>query len=593
MSEAAELQRVAFDWKHPSTLHARRNSMNGLFALVSVSLMVASCATAPVHKQQRVHHPGTLSSWLNGRLSVATGDGLVGSLAHGREKNEPPASALAEPVDGTAVLGNRWLSAAKSTGPDEAKQDREGEPHLARGYWPQWRGPDRSNLSQEKGLLQQWPAGGPPLLWKAVGLGNGIAPVSVAGGRIYTSGYHQGGEFAIALDEQSGLCLWTAYLGASVPEDGIHRLMRWLSQRAATVDDDRLYYVTALGELVCLQAADGKALWRKSYTRDFGARRPRWTFCDCPLVDGDRLLCTPGAREAAVVALNKKTGEVIWKAAVPGNSQSGYAPLMVAEVGGIRQYLAFLSQGLVGVAAGDGKLLWHYDRISNGTTNSHAPLVRDNLIFCANGYNAGIALLKLVPKNREIQVEELYFQKFLVSSVQDSSVPVLVGDYAYDLGRTGMLLCTEMKTGKLLWEAKGPRRGRGSLTYADGHLYVRYSNGMMTLVAATPKAFVEKGAFPVPGNGKALGATAPAISGGPVSGNALGATAPVIAGGRLYLRENETLFCYDIRSSALRQPPREPRSIVLPPPSVPESNLALFAHRSSMCLPLAIYRPRW
>lgn len=185
------------------------------------------------------------------------------------------------------------------------------------GHWPQWRGPDRTNVSKETGLLAEWPEGGPPLQWKVEGIGEGIASVSIADGRIYTVGYVEGGEYAIALDQRSGEKVWATRIGAAVQE---HPLMRWLSQRSPTVDSGRVYVIRADGDLVCLQATDGVELWRKSYPNDFAAGRPIWGFCDYPLVDDDKLICAPGSPETGVAALNKYTGEVIWRTKIPGGS---------------------------------------------------------------------------------------------------------------------------------------------------------------------------------------------------------------------------------------------------------------------------------
>ncbi len=233
------------------------------------------------------------------------------------------------------------------------------------GDWSQWRGPDRTNGSTETGLLKEWPKEGPPLVWKAQGLGQGVPPISVAAGRIFTLGYRGPDEFAIALAARDGKPLWSTRVGLSVPEAGG---MRWLSQRSPTVDGDRLYAVTVHGELVCLGVRDGKERWRKSYPKDFGGQSGPWGFCDFPLVDGDKLICTPGGDTATVVAVNKKTGEVLWQCAVPGaptategpGVASAYTATVVAEVGGIRQYLNQFSHGTVGVAARGGKFLWHY-----------------------------------------------------------------------------------------------------------------------------------------------------------------------------------------------------------------------------------------
>ena len=222
------------------------------------------------------------------------------------------------------------------------------------GDWPQWRGPDRSGRSAATGLLQEWPKEGPPLLWKAEGLGTGFAPVSAVGRRLYCLGYRQGDEYVFALDRGTGTEVWATRIGTAVKEAPG---MRWLSQRAPTVDGERLYATSAYGDLVCLEADQGKELWRKNYPADFGGKRTSFGYCDYPLVDGDRLICTPGGPTATLAALDKRTGAVIWKAAVPGGDAADYSPVVVAEAGGVRQYVQLLSRGLVGVAAQDGRFM--------------------------------------------------------------------------------------------------------------------------------------------------------------------------------------------------------------------------------------------
>ena len=292
--------------------------------------------------------------------------------------------------------------------PQDVSETRAG------GNWPQWRGPQRTNVSTETDLLKQWPAGGPPLLWQAEGLGEGVSSVSIAGGRIYTLGYRDGNEYAIALDEKNGTKIWDARIGPAVKEAGI---MRWLNQRTPTVDSDRLYVVTTSGELICLETAGGVEIWRKSYTVDFEGNKARYGYCDFPLIDGEKLICTPGGPTATMVALNKRTGEVIWKSAVPGENRTAYSTTVVAEVGGIRQYLNYLYHGLVGVAATDGRFLWRYDANADRFGNVYTPIVRGDLVFSPVSFGArphGSALLKLLPVGNGIKVEEQYLGYFYV-----------------------------------------------------------------------------------------------------------------------------------------------------------------------------------
>jgi outer membrane protein assembly factor BamB len=444
--------------------------------------------------------------------------------------------------------------------------------------WPQWRGPDRSNASREAGLLQRWPTNGPPLLWTVTGLGEGITALALADGRAYTLGYHDDGEFVLALDAISGETRWTARIGpaANPKAQFANSLMRWLSPRVPTVDRDRIYTITAAGDLTCLRTENGTVLWRKSYPRDFLSKPRTWGFCDYPLVDGGNLICLPGASNAAVVALNKRTGDLVWKTAVPADERNAHAATVISTAGGIRHYVVFLHDGLAGIAAGDGRLLWRYGRTATRLANSYTPVVRDDLVFTANGYGGGMALLKLVREGDGLVAVEQYHRKFTFSPFQDNTV--LVGDHVYAVQGAGQAVCFDLHTGELAWGPVGSERQRRSaMIYADSHLYVRRSDGSMTLVEATPKAYLEKGTFRIPHPEEVLGVTF-----------------PVVAGGRLYLRDNNRLLCYDVRADALSHPRTEPNTLAVvitptpaPPTVTPSASLPAEGQRA----PDAIFVP--
>jgi outer membrane protein assembly factor BamB len=409
--------------------------------------------------------------------------------------------------------------------------------------WPQWRGPDRSNVSAETGLLKEWPKDGPPLVWRVEGLGHGVASVAVAGGRLFTLGYRGDDEFAIALDVKDGKKVWEARLGPAVAENS---LMRWLSQRTPTVDGERLYAFTASGELICLETANGRELWRKHYTQDFEGRRGVFGYCDYPLVDGERLLCTPGGAKATVVALDKKTGTTIWATALPGNSAASYGSATVAEIGGVRQYVNLLPSGLVGLATADGKLLWSYDRFNKTRTyHTYAPIVSDDCVFCAST-SSGFALVKLTRAGDGFRAEEVYFRQQQLQPWLGS--PVLVGRHVYLCGLGGTPLCVELATGNVAWGPERVGAGHACLTCADGHLYLRYADGRVVLAEATPTGYTQKGSF-----------TIPRATRDP------GWTFPVVAGGRLYLRDQDALLCYDVADRKPRGP-RGPQPIFVPTP---------------------------
>lgn len=398
--------------------------------------------------------------------------------------------------------------------------------------WPQWRGPNRDAISTEKGLLTQWPEGGPKLLWNsqkvngAEVIGKGYSSITIADGRIFTMGDVGKDGFVFALEEATGKHLWKTRV-SSGQGDG--------PRCSPTVDGDRVYALSRQGILTCLSTADGKVVWQVDYRKDLGGRiMSGWDFSESPLIDGEKLLCTPGGDECAVAALNKNTGEVLWKSKIMGCGGAGYASIVTADVGGIRQYITLMGKGIVGVRATDGKLLWHYKRIANGTANIPTPIVRGDQVFCSTGYGTGAALLKLVPTEEGgVDAKEVYFLPGNTLQNHHGGM-ILLGDYIYGGHghNNGFPFCVHMETGKFAW---GPERGAGSgsaaVVYADGHLYFRYQGGTMALVEASPDGYRLKGTFEQPG------------------GMGTAWQHPVILRGKLYLRGNNQILCYDLRQS--------------------------------------------
>lgn len=453
-------------------------------------------------------------------------------------------SVYASPIfaNGTLYVASRSHLFSIQDSDDDAA--REEKPDLAHklGFWPQWRGPNRDNVSTDTKLLKEWPDNGPPLLWRAEGLGEGIASVSIADGRVFTLGYRDQQEYVTAVSAATGEQLWMTAIGPAVAEN---RLMRWLGQRTPAVDGERLYAVRSDGDLVCLRVADGRELWRKSYTKDFGTRGRGWGICDYPLVDGEKLICSPGGVEATIVALNKKNGEVVWKTSVGDKEPSSYVATIVSEGGGIRQYVTFLRKGLVSVAADDGRVLWRYEKLAAPFANSVTPIVRGDSILSYNGYGSGRALLKLVPDGDGVKLQEQYFHRGFLDPFQDSTL--WVGEDVHTFRQRGILDRYNARTGERITLAKRIGRGISSMTYADGHIIMRKSEGGVSLIEATTDDYVEKSHFEIPDHELAMGATN-----------------PVVTGGRLWLRDDNRLFCYDVRETALDRPTR-PALITLRP----------------------------
>lgn len=401
--------------------------------------------------------------------------------------------------------------------------------------WPQWRGPNRDGICKETGLLQTWPKEGPRLLWEMAGFGTGFSTVSIVGERLYTMGdledkaSKQKAQYVIAVDLTEKKILWTAKVGPG-HHDGPRSM--------PTVDGDFLYVVGTSGNLVCVTANAGQIIWTKNLVGDLGgAANPQWKFSESPLVDGDRLVCTPGGHKAVIVALNKKTGDLIWGCSMPdigskGKKEAGYSSAVVSHGAGVKQYVQLTNEGLVGVAA-DGRFLWGYNRVANKVANIPTPVVDGDYVFASTAYQTGSVLLKLIPDGTGVKAEEVYWlDKDTFQNHHGGFVKV--GEYIYGghNHNKGEPTCLDMRTGKIMWHADQPGKGSGCVLYADGHLYFLWENGAVALVEANPEKYNLKGTFKLPERPTATG-TAWAH--------------PVISDGKLYLRRADVLFCYDIK----------------------------------------------
>ena len=398
--------------------------------------------------------------------------------------------------------------------------------------WPGWRGPNRDAASSESGLLPAWPASGPPLAWKASGIGAGLSSVAVVANRIFTMGDRDGSQHVVALDTKDGKILWSARVGpAWVEEYGG-------SRSTPSVDGDSVYALGTEGDLVCLEAATGKERWRKSLPRDFGGlMMSRWKFSESPLVDGDRVVVTPGARDGALVALDKRTGTTIWKAAIPdlgpnGNDGAAYSSIVISNGVGVKQYVQLMGRGLVGIRASDGAFLWGYNRIANGTANISTPIVRAGWVFASTGYQTGAALLELSKTpDGGVKAKELYFLDPTTFQNHHGGI-VLVGNHLFagHGHNKGFPICLDFITGKVVWggDIRNAGSGSASVLYADGRLYFRYQNGVVLLVDASPSGYKERGSLTIP---DVKNPSWPHL---------------VVANGRLYVREQDVLYVYDV-----------------------------------------------
>lgn len=392
--------------------------------------------------------------------------------------------------------------------------------------FPQWRGRNRDGISQEKGLLKEWPKDGPKLMWQVKDLGSGYSTPSVVGDRLYfISNEGMDKESVQAFAVKDGKPMWSALLGKVGPNQG----PQYPAARSTpTFDGDSIYALGSDGDLASLDAGSGKTRWKKNLRADFGGKPGNWAYAESPLADGDALICTPGGADATIVALNKKSGEVIWKCAVPDGDQAAYASAIIMKVGGIKQYVQFLQKGLVGVEAKTGKFLWRYEQTAKGSpANIPTPVADGDYVYSSTGRGGG-GLIKLKAKDGGIDVEQVYFSPKLPTQIGGA---VKVGQHLY--GTTARtLVCVEFITGIVKWEA--PSIGAGSICYADGNLYIHGENGDVALVEANPDAFKERGRF------------TPRES--PDRGSSKAWAYPVVANGRLYIRDLASLWCYDIKT---------------------------------------------
>jgi outer membrane protein assembly factor BamB len=390
--------------------------------------------------------------------------------------------------------------------------------------WPGWQGPRRDAISQETGLLQDWPKEGPRLVWKAMDLGRGYSTPSIAAGRIFGMAYRQQGdadhEVVWALDERTGKEIWHTTI-----EPANRQINNGEGPCCTpTVDGERLYAVGISGELACLEAGTGKELWHHNLVSEFGGKIPTWGYCESPLVDGARLIATPGRDKATLVAFDKLNGHTVWTSRVPQGDNAQYSSAIIAEVQGQRQYVQFLSGGVVGVAADDGAFLWRYDHPANSTANISTPIFHDGSIFAASAYGTGGGLVRLLRDGPLTRAVEVYFTKKMENH---HGGMVLVDGYLYG-SNGGQLACLEFGTGKVQWQSRTP--GKGSILYADGRLYYRNEGGTIYLLEANPHQYVEHGRFMQPDRS-----------------NHNAWAHPIIANGRLYIADQSVLLCYDVK----------------------------------------------
>ena len=389
---------------------------------------------------------------------------------------------------------------------------------LAAADWPQWQGPDRTRVSRETGLLKEWPASGPTTTWTANGLGAGYGSMAVAGNRVFVQGMRGRNSIVIALNRADGKEVWSKVLGAFETND------QGPGPRGTpTVDGDRLYVLSENGDLACLKI-DGSEVWQRNLLRDFGGRQLRWLISESPLVDGAYVVVSPGGPGAGMVKLDKMTGKTVWTAKELSDP-AGYSSIVAADVQGVRTYMTFTATAGVGVRASDGKLMFSYPTAANNVANITTPIFSGNKVFFTSAYGTGGGLLDLTAQNGAVSSKEVYFTREMKNH---HGGVVLVDGYLYGYNDL-ILTCLEFATGKMMWRDRSV--GKGSVTFADGNLYLQSENNVVGLAEATPTGYREKGRFTIPDKGLPSWAH------------------PVVSDGRLYVRNQDTMIVYDIRAA--------------------------------------------
>ncbi len=385
--------------------------------------------------------------------------------------------------------------------------------------WPQWQGLDRARVSKETGLLKEWPAGGPRVVWTANGLGSGFGSMAIAGDRVFLQGMRGSSSMVIALNRSDGKEVWSKALGDPQTND------RGPGPRGTpTLDGDRLYVLTENGDLACLKI-DGSLVWQRNILRDFGGPQLRWLISESPLVDGPHVVVTPGGPGAGMVKLDKATGKTAWTSKELSDP-AGYSSIVAADVQGVRTYMTFTASAGVGVRASDGKLMFRYPNAANRVANIATPIYSNNKVFFTSAYGTGGGLLDLTAQNGEVVSKEVYFTQNMKNH---HGGVVLVGGYLYGFS-DAILTCLEFGTGNMMWRDRSV--GKGSVTYADGHLYIQSESNVVGLAEATSAGYREKGRFDIPDKGLPSWAH------------------PVVSDGRLYVRNQDTLLAYDIKAGA-------------------------------------------
>jgi len=394
--------------------------------------------------------------------------------------------------------------------------------------WAQWRGDNREGIVKAAGLKLDWSQKTPTLSWTFRQAGSGYSAPVIVGTTLYCQGADDGSDFAFSLDIRTGNLIWKQKLGAQFTES------RGNGPRGSvTVDNGKLYLIRGGGQIHCLSAADGKMIWQKDFKDDFaGKMMSGWGFSESPLIDGNLVICSPGGDQGTVVALDKNTGALVWRAGELTENAS-HSSAIVADVNGIRQYIVLTAKSAAGLSAKDGKLLWKTPvegpRVAAVIPT---PVFHNNMVYITNGYNVGCILAKLTRNGDGVDAEIVYENKNIVN--QHGGV-VLMNGYIYGFSDGVGFVCQNLETGETVWRERINEVIKGAvLAVNDRLLLLNERSGLLTIIAASPDGWKEFGRMPFPERTKIM------------TQDNMVWTHPVVADGKLFLRDHDLLFCFDL-----------------------------------------------
>ncbi len=394
------------------------------------------------------------------------------------------------------------------------------------GDWPQFHGPQRDNISTDRGLLKAWPKGGPPRLWEAAGIGEGYSTVAIVGKRIYTAGAIDDACVITALDTD-GKEIWTRKNGKAWKKSYPG------TRSTPTIVDGLLYHLSGIGNLICLKADSGDVVWSVNVMGEFGGRQIIWGWSESPLVIGDKVICTPGGKDVSMVALNRHTGELVWQCTGVGD-KPGYASPILVDFQGLKQIVTGMSESIIGVRASDGKLLWRFAHKVYTDQNILTPRFHDGCLIISGCVRKGTRSLALQVSGRDCSVKQRWHNETLDN--KHGGIVLMDGKlygYAESQNKTGPWMCIDFESGDTIFHSapveSSYKYRSGCLTYADGLFYLYSDDGDLALARPTPDGFKVTGRLTLKEPGKR-----PTWA------------YPVVHGGRLYLRYGDRLGVYDV-----------------------------------------------